>query len=49
MVMMMILDRGEHGRTWGSPGVVFTMIFGVTVLGPRRERCVVWCSPNAKH
>jgi hypothetical protein len=20
MVMMMILDRGEHGRTWGSPG-----------------------------
>ena len=20
MVMMMILDRGEHGRTWVSPG-----------------------------
>ena len=25
----------------GAQGVVFTMIFGVTVLGPRRERCVV--------
>ena len=23
MVMMMILDRGEHGRTWGSPGCGF--------------------------
>ena len=23
MVMMMILVRGEHGRTWGSPGCGF--------------------------